>query len=122
MLKDMGSILRPFHCEGENVSKAAGEVRISTTRGTAARISGVTWVSMRFMYSARASSTEVSMKFRMSGPKAKGSGVSISSGHTSIGLAQASRTRSIGKSLRVPITVHKCSTESLVGNEPYLAE
>ena len=51
MSKLTGGILRPSQLEGENVSSAAGEVRMSYTLGWAASISGVTCLSMRSKYS-----------------------------------------------------------------------
>ena len=122
MLKDTGSILRPFHSVGAKVLYAAGDVRMSITRGWAARISGVTCVSIRAWYSSRASSTDVSMKCNTSGPKAKGSGVSTSSGHSSGGFVQASTIVSIGKFLRSSTMAHMSSTDLPSRTLPYLGE
>ena len=47
ILNSIGLIFNPFHSLGANVSKAAGDVIMSMTRGTALRIAGEMCVSSR---------------------------------------------------------------------------
>ena len=51
MSKETGGILRPFQLEGKTVSSAIGVARFLTTRGWAARNSGVTCLSIKSRYS-----------------------------------------------------------------------
>ena len=71
---------------------------MSITLGTNFLISGEICLSNNSRYSFRDSSTLTSIYRKMSSPNESGSGVSLSSAHSSLGFLHASNTAPAGKS------------------------